>query len=82
MRIAPRIKLSAEQRTVLERMAGKRTLPARMVERAQIVLRAAGGLENQQIARLMGSTGEGGTVAEPFSGRRHGRPREGCPAVG
>ncbi len=86
MRIAPRIKLSAEQRTVLERMAGKRTLPARMVERAQIVLRAAGGLENQQIARLMGITPEkvarwrnrfleGGMVALEKDAPRSGRTR-------
>jgi len=58
MRIAPPVELSSEQRAALERMARQRTLPARVVERAQIVLRAAEGLENQQIARLMGLTPE------------------------
>lgn len=58
MRIAPPVELSAEQRTVLESMARQRTLPARLVERAQIVLRAAEGMENQHIARLMGLTPE------------------------
>jgi transposase len=58
MRIAPPVELSSEQRTVLVRLARQRTLPARVVERAQIVLRAAEGLENQHIARLMGLTPE------------------------
>jgi transposase len=58
MRIAPPVELSSEQRAALERMARQRTLQARVVERAQIVLRAAEGLENQQIARLMGLTPE------------------------
>jgi transposase len=58
MRIAPPVELSSEQRTVLARLARQRTLPARVVERAQIVLRAAEGLENQHIARLMGLTPE------------------------
>jgi hypothetical protein len=58
MRIAAPVDLSEEQRSVLERMARQRTLPARMVERAQIVLRAAEGMENQQIARQMGITPE------------------------
>jgi transposase len=57
-RIAAPVDLSEEQRSVLERMARQRTLPARMVERAQIVLRAAEGMENQQIARQMGITPE------------------------
>ena len=58
MRIAPLVALSSEQRTILERLARQRSLPARLVERAQIVLRAAEGMENQHIARLMGMTPE------------------------
>lgn len=58
MRIAAPVELSPEQRTVLERLARQRSLPARLVERAQIVLRAAEGMQNQQIARLMGMTAE------------------------
>jgi len=58
MRIAPLVALSSEQRTILERLARQRSLPARLVERAQIVLLAAEGMENQHIARLMGMTPE------------------------
>lgn len=58
MRIAAPVELSPGQRTMLERLARQRSLPARLVERAQIVLRAAEGMENQQIARLMGMTPE------------------------
>jgi transposase len=38
----------------LQRFARQRALPARLVERARIVLRAAEGLENKQIAAQMG----------------------------
>ena len=58
MRIAPPVELSPRQRTELERRARQRSLPARVVERARIVLRAAEGLENQQIAQRMGITPE------------------------
>jgi transposase len=58
LRIAPSVELSPEQRTALEHLARQRSLPARVVERARIVLRAAEGLENQQIAQQMGVTPE------------------------
>ena len=58
MRIAAAVELSAEQKQALERMARGRSLPARVVERARIVLLAADGLENQQIARRMKMTPE------------------------
>ncbi len=58
MRIAPPVELSPEQKTELERRARQRSLPARVVERARIVLQAAEGLENQQIAQRMGITPE------------------------
>jgi len=58
MRIAPRVILSSEQRTELERRARQRSLPARVVERARIVLQAADGLQNQEIARRTGITPE------------------------
>jgi hypothetical protein len=54
MGVAPRVELSPEQRPEMERLARLRTLPARVVERARIVLRAAEGLENKQIAQQMG----------------------------
>jgi transposase len=86
MRIAPPVELSSEQRTVLARLARQRTLPARVVERAQIVLRTAEGLENQHIARLMGLTPEkvarwrkrfleGGIAAVEKDAPRPGRTR-------
>lgn len=58
MRTAPRIVLNPETRTALERMARRRSGPARGVERAQIVLLAAEGLENKQIAVRMAITPE------------------------
>ena len=67
-------------------MAGKRTLPARMVERAQIVLRAAGDWKTGRITQLMGITPEkvarwrnrfleGGMVALEKDAPRSGRTR-------
>src|SRR6201997_4897306 len=58
MRTAPPIELSLEQRTALQRLARQRSAPARVVERARVVLLAAEGLENKQIARRMGITPE------------------------
>jgi transposase len=54
MRTAAPVELNPEQRVALERIARQRTLPARLVERARIVLRASEGLENKQIAAEMG----------------------------
>lgn len=56
MRIAAAVDLNPEQRQALEQMARARSLPARLVERARIVLAAADGMENQQIARRMNMT--------------------------
>jgi transposase len=50
MRIAPAITLSSDQQAVLEQWARSRSLPARVVERARIVLWAAEGLQDKQIA--------------------------------
>ena len=58
MRRAPAIELNPEQKTALERLARQRSVPARLVERARIVLLAADGLENQQIATEMRMTPE------------------------
>ena len=54
MRIAAPVELDPEHRAELEHMARQRSLPARVVERARIVLRAADGLENKEIAAQMG----------------------------
>ena len=56
MRIAAAVALNPEQRQALERMARARSMPARLVERAKIVLLAADGLENKQIAQRMNMT--------------------------
>ena len=56
MRIAPAIELSADQRAALEQRARGRSLPARVVERARIVLRAASGEQDKAIAQDLGIT--------------------------
>ena len=56
MRIAPAITLSPEQRAVLESQARSRSLPARVVERARIVLFAASGQQDKEIAARMSMT--------------------------
>jgi len=53
-RTAPRIVLSAEEVSTLERWAHSRTRPARVVERAQIVQLAAHGAQNKEIAQRLG----------------------------
>ena len=86
MRIAAAVALNPEQREALERMARARSMPARLVERARIVLRAADGLENKQIAAQMGIMPEkaarwrnrfleGGIAALEKDAPRPGKPR-------
>ena len=86
MRVAAPVELSPEQITALERMARQRSLPVRLVERARIVLLAAEGLENNQIARRMHITPEkvarwrsrflaGGITALEKDAPRPGKPR-------
>ena len=53
MRIAPAITLSSDQQTSLEQWARSRSLPARVVERARIVLLAAAGRQDREIATAM-----------------------------
>lgn len=50
MRVAPLIQLSPNDRTTLEQIARGRRTPVRLVLRAKIVLLAAEGLENREIA--------------------------------
>jgi transposase len=58
MRVARRIELSSEERAVLEQQARGRLLPVRLVERSRIVLRAADGLQDREIAAELGITPE------------------------
>lgn len=60
MRIAPVIELSEVQRVTLRKWARSRKTELRLVQRAKIVLLAADGLSNQEIARQLGT--DPGTV--------------------
>jgi transposase len=53
MRVAPRIELSDEQRTALEVWANGRKTPVRVAERARVVLLAAEGKQNLEIAETL-----------------------------
>ena len=54
MKTAKPIELSSEQRIELERMVRSKTLEVRAVRRAQIVLLAADGMGNREIAAALG----------------------------
>ena len=58
MRVAPTIQLTKEQRRVLTRLVNGRRTEVRIVMRAQIVLAAARGLENREIAAELSVTPE------------------------
>ena len=55
MRIAPTITLNEADRQVLDRWTRGRSTPARLVQRAKIVLRAAEGVRNDVIAAELGT---------------------------
>lgn len=86
MRRAIPIVLSDEERTTLTNWARSRTAPARLVTRARIVLAAAEGVENQDIAADLGLAR--GTVvtwrkrfaADRLAGIEQERPGRGRPA--
>jgi hypothetical protein len=80
------IELSDQEREVLEAQACRYTLPYRDVVRAKIVLMAAAGLDNDQIAARLDTRGE--VVSKwrkRFFTKRLGglqeRPRQGRPSV-
>jgi len=86
MRVARPITLDPEQRRLLEHQSRSRSLPARLVERARIVLRAADGWQNKAIAAELGVMPEkaarwrnrflsGGIAALQKDAPRPGRPR-------
>ena len=58
MRVAPSVELTDEQRQTLEQWARGRSLPARQVERARIVLMAANGELDVAIAAKLGITNQ------------------------
>jgi transposase len=53
MRIAPAIELTPDQQSILEAQARSRSLPARVVERSRVVLLAASGKQDKEIARSL-----------------------------
>jgi transposase len=86
MRVARPIVLNPEQRKTLEQQARARSLPARVVERSRIVLRAADGLQDKEIAAELGIQPKkaarwrkrflkGGLAALQKDAARPGRPR-------
>jgi len=86
MRVARPVVLKKDEKEALHRLARGRSLPARLVERAGIVLRAAAGLQDQQIAAELDITPEkaarwrnryldGGVQALEKDASRPGRPR-------
>jgi transposase len=85
MRVARPVILNSEQRQQLEQQARARSLPDRQVERARVVLRAADGWQDKDIARELGITPEraarwrnrfldGGVAALQKDAPRPGRP--------
>ena len=56
MRVAKPVALTSEQRATLVKWSRGRSTPARLVQRAKIVLAAADGQENKQIASELGCT--------------------------
>ena len=58
MRIASQVELDADQRSRLEAIVRSRKLPARLIERSRIVLLAAAGCRNKQIAAELNLTPE------------------------
>ena len=53
MRVAPAIDLRPEQKTELQKLVRRRTTPARVAERCRIILLAAEGLQDKQIAERL-----------------------------
>src|SRR6202050_4203385 len=58
MRVAPPIGLTSEQRQELEQCARARSLSVRLVERARIVLLAAAGKQDKDVAAELGISGQ------------------------
>src|SRR3954465_15417565 len=86
MRVVRSVALGKNEKGALEQWVRGRSLPARLVERARIVLRAAAGLQDQQIASELGITPEkaarwrnryldGGIKGLEKDASRPGRPR-------
>jgi len=53
MRVAPAIELSAEAQLALEKLSRRRTTAIRVVQRSRIILLAAAGIQNKEIAERL-----------------------------
>jgi transposase len=58
MRVAPPVILNSEQKEALEQCARARSLSVRLVERARIVLLAAAGKQDKEVAAELGVTAQ------------------------
>lgn len=58
MRVAPPVVLNSEQRKTLEQWARSRSLPVRQVQRAQIILLAADGKQDLEIAAAVNASNQ------------------------
>ena len=54
MRVAPAIELTSVARLELEKLSRRRTTPVRVAQRSRIILLAADGMQDKQIAQRMG----------------------------
>lgn len=86
MRVAPTVTLTDDQRTTLQAYARGRSLPARLVERARVVLLAAEGCQDAQIAAQLSIPRQKAArwrkrfLALGVSGLEKDAPRPGRPA--
>jgi transposase len=87
MRVAPKITLTDQDRQLLQRWARGRSTPARLVLRARIVLAAAEGRQNKDIALALGtnrplvSKWRGRFAQRGIAGIEKDAPRGGRPAT-
>jgi transposase len=87
MRVGPTVSLTEEQRTELERLARGRTVEVRVSERARMVLLAAEGWQDKQIAETLGCERRtAGRWRRRFletgvAGLKRDRPRGGRPST-
>jgi len=71
MRVAPKIELSPDEKTILSKWSRGRSTPARLVLRAKVVLLAAEGVQSREIAlRLKTSRQTVGLWRSRFAARR------------
>lgn len=83
MRIAPAIELSSQVRSELHKLMRRRTTPVRIAERCHIILLAAEGVQNKQIAERMrvaprmAALWRGRFLAQGVAGLMHDAPRPG-----